>query len=183
MEMREHIIQRSVIKWFENALLGLNLCPFAHKPYRNKSVQFVVSCAQNFEQCLADVYLNLDRLDREPEVETLLLITPDLTGGFANFMNLLDAAEDLLQQEGWQGVYQIASFHPDYQFQGTEPNDRENWTNRSPFPIFHLLREDSVSRAAQDFSAIEQIPYNNIERVCALAPSSMRKIFGRRFDD
>ena len=126
MRPTDQVIVNSVIAWFVNAVLGLNLCPFALRPYRNGAVRFEVTHASDDVTCLSDLYLALARLDRDPSIETLVLICPDFLAQFSDYNQFLTLAELLLEQEGWQGVYQIASFHPDYRFSGTRADDRSN---------------------------------------------------------
>lgn len=178
MSFLDNIAVKSVIRWFEKAVLGLNLCPFAARPYQSNSIVFEISKANNDEHCLIDLYLNLQRLDQQADVETIVLICPYHLNCFEHYNQFLSLAENLLEREGWQGIYQIASFHPDYQFDGTAPEDRSNWTNRSPYPILHLLREASISRVANSGINIDAIPEQNISKLNELSDQQMKQIFG-----
>jgi len=131
----------TVIGWFEHMVLGLNLCPFANKPYREGAVLFTVSDATSEETCLMDLQAQLQRLDDDAAIETIVLICPQVFPVFEDYNQFLDLADLLLQQQGWTGIYQVASFHPDYVFADCEPSDQANWTNRSPYPLLHLLRD------------------------------------------
>ncbi|SOY58343.1 conserved hypothetical protein, DUF1415 [Cupriavidus taiwanensis] len=139
--------------WLERAVIGLNLCPFAKSVYVKEQVRYVVSAVTE----APDV---MDELERElrllaaadpAQTDTTLLILPHAVADFLDFNDLLYFAERLLASLGLAGTLQIASFHPQYQFAGTEPDDIENYTNRAPYPILHLLREDSIARAAAAF--------------------------------
>ncbi|WP_115663795.1 DUF1415 domain-containing protein [Cupriavidus taiwanensis] len=139
--------------WLERAVIGLNLCPFAKSVYVKEQVRYVVSAVTE----APDV---MDELERElrllaaadpAQIDTTLLILPHAVADFLDFNDLLYFAERLLASLGLEGTLQIASFHPQYQFAGTEPDDIENYTNRAPYPILHLLREDSIARAAAAF--------------------------------
>lgn len=179
MRISDQLAVQSVKRWFEKAVLGLNLCPFAARPYLADTLVFELSEATSDELCLIDLYLNLYRLDRQPDIETIVLIFPNHLGRFNHYNQFLGRAEDLIEEEGWAGIYQIASFHPDYQFEGTERQDRSNWTNRSPFPLLHLLREDSVSLVVENYKGIDSITQRNINTLKKLSELEMWTIFGR----
>ncbi|MGY2492163.1 DUF1415 domain-containing protein [Cupriavidus sp. CP313] len=139
--------------WLERAVIGLNLCPFAKSVYVKEQVRYVVSTVTEAPDVMDDLERELCLLaDADPaQVDTTLLILPDAVADFLDFNDLLYFAERLLGSLGLEGTLQIASFHPQYQFAGTEPDDIENYTNRAPYPILHLLREDSIARAAAAF--------------------------------
>ena len=180
MKPRDQIIVNSVKRWFEQVVLGLNLCPFAHKPYRNQSIDFIISQAQDDRSCLSDLFLNLQRLDREVDTETILWICPYHLIHFTDFNQFLQLSDRLLEQEGWLGIYQLASFHPDYRFKHTRSEDIENWTNRAPFPILHILREQSISQAVESHHDVDHIPRQNIQCLRELSEPQKRKLFGNR---
>lgn len=177
----QQIALNSVVYWFENAVLGLDLCPFAKAPYRNNAIEFQLSDARSDEELLTDLYLSLKQLDEHLNIETMLLISPYHLVRFTDFNQFLSLAEHFLEQEGWSGIYQLASFHPDYQFSGTDLDDRGNWSNRSPYPILHLIREVSISRALKTFSNIDDVPRRNIEILKNLSEQNMQRIFGMRY--
>lgn len=139
--------------WLERAVIGLNLCPFAKSVYVKEQVRYVVSLVTGAPDVMDDLERELRLLaDADPaQVDTTLLILPHAVADFLDFNDLLYFAERLLASLGLEGTLQIASFHPRYQFAGTEPDDIENYTNRAPYPILHLLREDSIARAAAAF--------------------------------
>lgn len=179
MKLVDQVTLRSVRRWFKKSVLGLNLCPFAKRPYHANKILFELSRGKNDEQCLSDLYLNLLRLDRQPEIETILLICPYHLTEFSHFNQFLSLAENLLELERWDGIYQIASFHPDYRFEGSDPQDRANWTNRSPYPVLHLLREESISSAVDAYKNIDDIPEQNIKTLRNLSDEEMQVIFGK----
>ena len=168
-----------VEQWLQDVVVGLNLCPFARKPMRAGQIRFVVSDATSDEVLLEELHDELQVLDRtqESEVETTLLILPTHLRDFHDYNFFLGEAERLLQREGYEGVYQIASFHPHYQFSDTQPHDAENLTNRSPYPILHLLREESLERGLKNYPDPENIPHANILRVEALSEQEKRALF------
>ena len=181
MKTTDQVIINSVKSWFEDAVLGLNLCPFAHSPYQRGAIAFELSHAKDDLACLSDLYLSLLRMDRDDTVETLVRICPNCYPQFTDYNQFLTLADHLLEQEGWSGVYQIASFHPDYRFSGTRPDDRSNWTNRSPFPLLHIIREESVSRAVAGNASTEQKPERNCQRLQQMNDTEMVKVFGSRY--
>lgn len=152
-------------QWLERAVIGLNLCPFAKAVHVKGQVRYVVSAAQTEEALLDDLERELKFLvESSPEeVETTLLITPDVLADFADFANFLDLVEVVLRTQGLVGILQVASFHPDYVFADAEPDDIANHTNRAPYPTLHLLREASLARATAAFPDAADIFERNIE--------------------
>jgi len=167
--MNDAQIIAKTCRWLERAVIGLNLCPFAAGPYRAGRVHFVVSherTAAGLTRDLERVMLDLRGSDPRQR-ETTLLIHPWVLNDFPAYNDFLDVCDALVAQLGLEGELQVASFHPDYQFAGTAPQDIENFTNRSPFPTLHLLREGSVSRAVER-SDTKEIYLNNIGALRAL---------------
>ncbi|OIJ44488.1 DUF1415 domain-containing protein [Massilia timonae] len=151
-------------KWLERAVIGLNLCPFAKSVYVKEQVRYVVSNATTPEQLLETLMDELQRLsDTSPEqVDTTLLIHPFVLTDFEDYNEFLDVADVAVEDMQLDGELQVASFHPDYQFADTDANDIANYTNRAPYPILHLLREDSIARAVDAFPEAEAIFEKNI---------------------
>jgi hypothetical protein len=151
--------------WIEKAVIGLNLCPFAKAVYVKNQVRFVVSRAPHLDGLLEDLDRELDFLAAaDPEaVDTTLLIHPTLLPDFLDFNDFMQLAEAAVGEHGLDGVIQIASFHPAFQFEGTAPGDIGNFTNRAPFPTLHLLREASIARAVAAFPEAETVYQRNIE--------------------
>ena len=168
-----------VRRWVEEAVLGLGLCPFAGEPWHAGQVRLIVSEAASEQQLLDDLCIEIATLDEtEPEVlETTLLIIPNLLRRFEDYNQFLDLADELGDTHGWAGRFQIASFHPDYQFEGTKSGDPENLTNRSPYPLLHVLRESTVSRALEEHPNPDQIPSTNIATLRALNDERRKEIF------
>ena len=165
--------------WVEQFVIALNLCPFAKKPAIEGRIRFVVFDGEDpsvLGEKLAEELLFL--LNTDPEItETTLLIHPQVLTDFESYNDYLDVWEELLQGLELEGEIQIASFHPDYQFAGTDPGDPENYTNRSPFPMLHLIREASVSKAVDLYPDIEGIPSRNIDRLNELGLEGILKHF------
>ncbi len=145
--------------WVDRAVIGLNLCPFAKAPQVKGQVRYVVSTAQDPAALLADLITELERLaeSKADKLETTLLVHPRVLGDFADYNDFIAIAEDTVAELDLEGVLQVASFHPQYQFEGTAPDDITNATNRSPYPTLHLIREESIDRAVDAFPEAETI--------------------------
>lgn len=166
----------AVRSWVEALVVGMNLCPFAKRELVKNRVRFVTTAAITEEQLLQVLRAELERLNAEPEIETTLLIHPDVLQDFYDFNDFLHDADSLLVELELEGIYQIASFHPDYQFGGTSPSDAENYTNRSPYPVLHLLREDSLERVIADYPNVDDIPQRNIELMNELGREKLQAL-------
>lgn len=150
--------------WVERVVIGLKLCPFAPAPALKGLIRYVTSDAETCEGLLEDLATELQRLatSSPEELETTLLIHPQVLQNFHDFNDFLDMADGLLRMLGLEGEIQIASFHPDYQFAETDSDDIGNETNRSPYPTLHLLREESIARAVDSFGDTSSIPATNL---------------------
>ena len=171
-----------VRRWVETVVVDLNLCPFAKRELVKNRVRFAVTEATSEEQLLMVLQTELEYLNSEPAIETTLLIHPDVLHDFYDYNQFLSYAEGLLVQMKLDGVYQIASFHPDYQFAGTEPADAENYTNRSPYPMLHLIREESLERAIAAYPDVDKIPLRNTELMNTLGEDRLQKLLQACFD-
>ena len=171
--MDENEVIAATREWLEKAVIGLNLCPFAKAVYVKNQVRFVVSTARSLDGWLEDLDRELDFLAAaDPEaIDTTLLIHPTLLPDFLDFNDFMQLAEAAVDEHGLEGVIQIASFHPRFQFEGTAPDDLGNYTNRAPFPTLHLLREASIERAVAVFPEAETIYQRNIETLEELGQS------------
>ncbi|MHC0041886.1 DUF1415 domain-containing protein [Vibrio campbellii] len=172
-------ITEQVDQWLNDVVIGLNLCPFAAKPQRNKQIKIFVSEASQEEALLEDILLQLIELSNtEPErLETTLVVVPNMLQDFWDYNFFIDWVEGLIKQQDWEGIFQVATFHPDYCFGGAEPEDDENLTNRSPYPVFHLIREESMEKVLKHYPDPESIPDTNIARVSALSEEERQKLF------
>ncbi|EOV4646725.1 DUF1415 domain-containing protein [Vibrio parahaemolyticus] len=172
-------ITQQVDQWLNDVVIGLNLCPFAAKPQRNKQIKIFVSEATQEEALLEDILLQLIELSNtEPEnLETTLVVVPNMLQDFWDYNFCIDWVEGLIKQQDWEGIFQVATFHPDYCFGGAAPEDDENLTNRSPYPIFHLIREESMEKVLKHYPDPESIPDTNIARVSALSEEERKKLF------
>jgi hypothetical protein len=159
--------------WVEQAVIGLNLCPFAKAPQVKGLVRYVQSQATDPAALLGDLIDELQRLFKSPSerLETTLLVHPLVFTDFADFNDFLGVAEDAVADLGLEGVIQVASFHPDYRFEGTTADDISNATNRSPHPTLHLIREDSIDRAVAAFPEAETIFEANMATMERMGPA------------
>lgn len=162
--------------WLEHAVIGLNLCPFAKAVQVKQQIRWVESTARDAQSLLDDLVHELQFLAAaDPEaVDTTLLIHPQALTDFLDYNDFLDIADAAVQELGLDGVLQVASFHPDYQFEGTSPGDVENLSNRSPYPMLHLLREDSIARAVAAYPDAAAIYERNIETLRQLGAHGWR---------
>jgi len=149
--------------WLEKVVIGLNFCPFAKREVLRDSIRYVVSDKADLKEVLLELIEELKFLDANPSTETTLLIYPTLFADFEDYLDLVGMGQDFLRQLNYEGIYQLASFHPKYQFGGTELDDASNFMNRSPYPILHLLLEESIEAALEHYDAPEEIPERNIK--------------------
>ncbi len=184
METEKYVIARTRA-WVERAVIGLNLCPFAKGPHGKGQVRYIVSPATDAEGLLASLLEELRWLAGVPSesVETTLLIHPRVLSDFADFNDFLEMADAAVQELGLEGVLQVASFHPQYQFAGSAPADLGNATNRSPYPTLHLLRESSIDRAVEAFPEADAIFDNNIATMERLGASGWAALLEQCQDD
>ena len=172
-------VEADVRRWLERAVIGLNLCPFAKAVYVKQQVRFVLSDASTPEALLEELAEELVLLrDTDPDqVDTTLIVHPDVLTDFLDYNDFLDNADAAVEALDLQGVIQVASFHPDYQFAGTMPDDISNYTNRSPYPTLHLRREASIDRAVEAFPDADVIVERNVKTLDALGHAGWAKLF------
>jgi len=149
--------------WIDTVIVGCNFCPFAASVVKNDTIHYEVISKADLQRALEALALSFSKLDADVKTETLFLIFPETFTVFDEYLQLVELSEALLEKQGYEGVYQIASFHPGYLFAGSTENDPSNYTNRSPYPMLHLLREESVTRAVDSFPGTEKIPSRNIK--------------------
>ena len=168
--------------WVNSVVVELNLCPFAKREVEKDRVRFAVTAADSEESLLAELEAELDLLDKDDSVETALLIHPGVLQDFTDYNQFLQLAEELLRLKGFEGIYQVASFHPSYQFSQTARDDAENYSNRSPFPMLHIIDEESLEAALDSYPDSEQIPQNNIRLLQSLGQVRMETMLQFCFD-
>ena len=149
-------------KWISDVIVGCNFCPFAAKVVKHKQIHYQVEKSVATDNCLDAFLQEIIRLDVDNAIETSFLIFPQSFVSFDDYLDLVALAEKLIYDKGYEGIYQVASFHPLYQFAGSRNDDAANYTNRSVYPMLHLLREESIDRALEHFKSPENIPETNI---------------------
>ncbi len=166
------------VRWLERAVIGLNLCPFAKGPHIKGQIHCAVSEAKGLEGLRDELIEELRALQAlsAEERETTLLIVPHMLRDFLDFNDFLDEADGVLQELDMEGEFQVASFHPDFQFADTEPDDITNYTNRSPYPTLHLIREASIDRAVEAFPEAEMIYEANMVTMEKLGLEGWQKL-------
>ncbi|MBL7920110.1 MAG: DUF1415 domain-containing protein [Bacteroidia bacterium] len=162
MEDKKKIIERTQ-KWIKDVVIDLNFCPFAAKALLKKSIHYSVIINADVKKSIEVLINEMQYLDANTDIETTFIILSDSFSDFDDYLDLVDAAQRLLEEEGYEGIYQLASFHPDYCFDGAEKDDAANYTNRSVYPMLHLLREESITKALSLYKHPELIPENNIK--------------------
>lgn len=168
-------------RWISSVVIGLNFCPFARRVFQGGLIRYVVSEATDEEKLLEELGSELQNLAGAPieETETTLLIHPGVFGSFLDFNDFLAIGDRLIETLKLRGIIQIASFHPDYQFEATQPDDVENFTNRSPYPMLHLLREESISKVMGEGDELLEIPRRNIELLKRLGRENMLEMMNQ----
>ena len=161
-------------KWLESVVIAHNICPFAKRVFDEGKIHFQVDNATDVEICLENLLDECARLDENEAIETTLIIYPKGFTDFDEYLDFVEIAGALLEAEDYEGIYQLASFHPNYCFEGSNENDAANYTNRSPYPMLHLLREDSLEKALAHYPNPETIPENNIKLTRELGLEKMR---------
>ena len=156
-----HIVHTD--NWIKKVVIGCNFCPFAAKALTKKTVRYVVKETTDFKSALTSLAEEFKFLNSNLNIETTFIIFSYGFADFLQYLDLVDKGERLLTKEDYDGVYQLASFHPQYLFAGSNENDPANYTNRSPYPMLHILREDSITKALENFDDPDSIPEKNIE--------------------
>ena len=173
MELKTEIISQQTNDWVEHFVLALNLCPFAHSPFERQSIRYSVCQAQNTEDLLRDLILELQKANSNLDIETTLLIHPQVLQDFADYNDFLTVVDAVLEDMELDGIIQVASFHPNYCFAGEEVGDVSNYTNRSPYPMLHLIREKSINQAVKNYKDVDKIPETNISKLRELGKEEL----------
>ena len=166
--------------WIRNFVVGLNICPFAGGAVEKEQVRYLLSSAKDIDVLYQDLLKELLYLhETDPkEVETTVIVHPHVLSDFFLYLDFLEIANESLAEAGLEGEIQIASFHPDYHFEGEDPEDVSNYTNRSPFPMLHLIREASVSKAVESHPDIEGVPQRNIDLLREMGLEKVKALVG-----
>lgn len=162
MNSQEQIIQQTQC-WLKSTIIGLNFCPFANQEFKKNTIHYAVIEGTKLESNLQALAEEFQYLDNHDDTETSLLIFSHSVKSFDDFLELIDYANQLLDDLGYRSTYQLAHFHPQYCFDGVEADDASNYTNRSPYPTLHLIREDSLQRAIENYPDTTEIPDTNIK--------------------
>ena len=149
-------------QWLEQVIIGLNFCPFAKKEFVNQTIHYHVSDKEQLKSALMELLSQCYYLRDNPEIETSLLIYQQGFRDFNRFLDVVDYANELIVEYGFEGIFQIATFHPEYCFADADYDDASNFTNRSPYPTLHLIREESMERVLSVYKNPQAIPDNNI---------------------
>ena len=141
-------VEAQTWQWLDKAVIGLNLCPFAKKPRVNNQIKLVISQVDSSNDLTNELLTELDFLSNTPaeQTDTSVIVIPYFLNNFTDYLHMLDVADMLIDQMGYRGTFQLASFHPNYQFDGTEADAPENLTNTAPYPMLHIIREDSMEK-------------------------------------
>ncbi len=182
--MQQAIIEQTR-RWVEHFVVGLNLCPFARHPFRNGLIRYVVYEDSDIVELARLMVKEAHWLSQQParELETTLIIHPNALLDFYDYLDFLEETTLLIRENGLEGIVQVASFHPQYQFAGTEPDAPENFTNRSPFPMLHLLREELIEQALEHYENPELIPQRNIDRMNKLGAEGIEALWQKVRDE
>lgn len=162
MNTTAHIIAQTK-KWITDVVVGCNFCPFAAREVKKNSIYYRVETGTSQELCLKTFLEECTRLDKDPAIETSFIIFPNAFQVFNNYLQLVSGAEKMIKERGYEGIYQVASFHPAYRFADAQDDDAANYTNRSVYPMLHLLREERIEQALERYANPELIPGRNID--------------------
>jgi len=169
-------ITQHTLNWVQSFIIKYNLCPFAKVPVNKGQLKMAVSTTTKKAQALEELMTEIFYLDHHPDTETTLFIFANAFKDFFSYLDFVEIAEQLLAEHEYEGVYQLATFHPDYYFADTDPDDPSNFTNRSPYPMVHLLREDSLEKAINAYGDTSKIPQQNIATMEKLGREELKRI-------
>lgn len=174
--LKDDEIIAAVQRWVRSFVVDMNLCPFAKRELTRNRIRFALTAAKTEQALLIALQAELELLDSDNTIETTLLIHVNVLQDFDDYNQFLNYTDKLLRRTGLEGVYQIASFHPHYRFDGTESDDAENYTNRSPYPMLHIIREESLARAIAESANVDQIPARNIALMNKMGQNKLRTL-------
>ena len=177
----ESTIINQTCSWVEKFVIAHNFCPFANSPYSRKRISYLVDYSREVESNLTLLNKEFLQLNENIAIDTSFIIYPLHLESFEEYLDFLTLAEIFLSQNGYEGIYQLASFHPHYLFEGSDETDAANYTNRSPYPMLHILREDQVEKAHIEYKDVDQIPENNIKLTRKLGLIYFQELFKSLF--
>jgi len=161
-ELTDYQIKKQTIAWIRSFIIEYNICPFAKYTVNQETIAIDIVRPDNLEQALEIMLSTIVRMDKDTEIETILLLFPSSFSNFDYYLDFVTLAEELLLVSGYEGIYQLATFHPNYCFTDVLATDVSNYTNRSPYPMLHILRESSIEKAIDYYGDTSKIPDNNI---------------------
>lgn len=176
MHLSEELVVEQTQSWVRSFIVGMNVCPFAKREVDRGSVRYVVVRSRQPNVALEELMAEIDWLDQHSEVETTLMIFPTLFSDFMSYLDFVDDSEQLMFEQECEGVYQLATFHPKYCFAGAEEGDVSNFTNRSPYPMLHILREASLEKAIEFYGDTAEIPERNIKLMETTGHEALAKL-------
>lgn len=167
----------AVTRWIEDIIIGLNLCPFAKKPFIANQIQLRWAVTNKRIQVAEEVLSACQELDENPGIETTLVIFPESLKSFEYYLDALECSQQALLESEYEGIYQLASFHPEYLFEGEDFKDASHFTNRAPYPIIHIIREQSIDSVLKTYRNPEEIPQRNMELMRSLGIAYLENLF------
>lgn len=176
MSLSEQQVIDQTRQWVNHFIIEYGVCPFAKREVTRQTLRLAVAVSQDTEQALFKLMDEVTLLDNDAAIATTLLIFPHQFHAFFDYLDFLDLTEQLLSDSGYEGIYQLASFHPDYCFDAVDFNDASNYTNRSPYPMLHLLREEQLEQAIAYYGDTSQIPEQNIKKMHELGVNRLEEI-------
>ena len=176
-KLNEALVLKQTKMWVQSFVIGENLCPFAARPFNEGTIKYRTYMGSRWEELLDQLIQELVYLKEAPSdlTETTLLIHPNILSDFEDYLAFLERGEEVIEKMELEGVLQLASFHPDYQFEGVAPDAASNYTNRSPFPMLHIIREDSVEQAVEQHPDADGIPERNIAHLENIGQSNLKE--------
>jgi hypothetical protein len=175
-------IVAQTLTWVRTFIVAENICPFAKRELERETIRVEVVRSKKIEVALEELMVEVQWLDDHPDTETTLLVFPTLFKSFDHYLDFVELAENILADQGYEGIYQLATFHPDYCFEGAEPDEASNYTNRSPYAMVHLLREASVEKAIVFYGDTAAIPEQNIAKLTAMGSEAAEQQLQRCFE-
>ncbi|WP_083651582.1 DUF1415 domain-containing protein [Vreelandella massiliensis] len=176
---KDSAVKAQTLRWVRDFIVAHTICPFAQREVERDSVRIEVVRSKKMAVALEELMAEIAWLDEHAQTETSLLVFPTLFRDFEHYLDFVDLAESLLVEQGYEGVYQLATFHPDYCFADAAPEDAANYTNRSPYPMLHLLREASLEKAIAAYGDTAQIPERNIAHLEAMGGDAAEALLTR----
>ena len=174
--MNEAQYLKATDQWVQQVVIELSLCPFAWKSISENKLNARLIVDKSIDKILEGLMEEIYFLEKNPEIESSLITIPNAFATFQDFLEGVDQAKELMRLSGFEGVYQLASFHPEFQFAGTNPEDPENYTNRSPYPVWHPIRESSMSAAIDSYPKIDEVGPRNIKKMNDLGLTHVRQL-------